>query len=150
MNNPYAIPGPNHISLKCRQNALMKVLLGHPLPKVRKKEMVPRKPYDLAEARLRVEVVKYFKKHKIYYKRLESSLTGKAACGIPDFLMFTPVYGMNFYPRPQMIWLELKAKTGLRPEQEVFKNHCDIAGISYRIVQSIEDLKALMPARSSK
>ena len=134
-------PRPHPSKDQKRYSALIKIMKGEPVKvrKVRGKDKcVRRQP----EADLRKDVVKFFKKHGIYYKRIENSLPGTHAKGLPDFLIFTKVVGMNLYPPSRFYFVELKSSIGkLRPEQEHFKALCERSGTGYILARSVGDIE---------
>ena len=115
------------------------IFKGVRMPYKRSKEALTRKPYDLAEARLRKEVVKELKKQGFIVKRVET-----LSRGFGDLWLFHAAGRWCG-------WAELKTPTGrLSDEQKKFQELCGINGINYVIIRSVEDAKNIIKTDLTK
>ncbi len=89
------------------------------------------------EAEFRKEVVKFLKRKRFYYKRIENGISGRhTGNGVPDFLFFT--YN-------KMYWLELKSSKGrLSDEQIEFKEWCKRTNTGHIVARTIKDIEDII------
>lgn len=91
------------------------------------------KPREQPERELRKEVIKALRKKGCKVTRIENGITGKNNTGIPDLLIWHPLYGMY--------WCELKAKgEKLKPHQEAFRELCLNHCINHIVIDDLADL----------
>lgn len=108
------------------------IFKGVKMPYKRAKETKPRKEYDLAEARLRKEVIKKLRSRGYKVWRIETAVMGQL--GLPDLLIMKIGGGQGAF-------IELKTPTGyLSKEQIEFQSLCDRNRMYYYVVRSIDDL----------
>lgn len=108
------------------------IFKGVKLPYKRKKEVVKRKAYDQAEARLRKEVIKELRRRGYKVWRIETAIMGQL--GLPDLLIMKISGGQGAF-------IELKTPQGyLSKEQVEFCSLCDTNRMYYYIVRSMDDL----------
>lgn len=104
------------------------IFKGVKMPYKRKKEVVKRQPYDLAEARLRSAVVKILRKKGFEVKRVET-----LARGFGDLWI-------SHYNGKLAGWVELKTPSGVQSiEQKDFETLCLINKIPYLVIRTEEE-----------
>lgn len=141
----YRYDGPNakkHISM-AQYTKLMAAVHGveifpdMKLPRAKRSDVgIARGTIEQPERELRNAVIKRLREMGFEVMRLENAITGKNQRGLPDLLVFGPsISGFHF--------IELKATTGLRPEQEKFRQRCEKARISYIVIQSLNECEEL-------
>jgi len=107
------------------------------LPRKKYERAKETKPREQPERDLRIRVIAYLRSRGCQVKRIENSITGKNNNGLPDLVVIC-------LRTKWMGFIELKATTGLRLEQEDFMNSCIACGIKHLVVRTIEDLNAII------
>lgn len=95
----------------------------------RKDKGVLRGTIKQPERKLRIKVIKYLRENGCSVFRLENAICGSNNIGISDLLVFNT-------RKEKFYFVELKATTGLRDEQQRFKELCEICHTEYRVVKS--------------
>lgn len=146
-----SIPGPSKFRKRPDFRKEIKALAfisGHnimpdvKLYKPRKPRAHETGPRSQPERQLRAEVIKYLRRKGCYVKRIENSICNELGNFLPDIVFFTPAIEYNCYPRSRMFFAELKSLKGtLSQGQKKFRECCELAGIGYLEVRSLEDIK---------